>query len=405
MGLRILFVNPIGELGGSERSLLDAMSSLLKTDAPLEVKLLLFADGELAERARTIGVDVRVLPLPPALATLGESAKGSGARALAETALRAALLTPRFAAAFRSTVRTLAPDVLHTNGMKAHLLAASCFRRRPLVAHLRDFASERPLSRFALPLLARPRALVVTNSGAVEADALGVSPRLRTRVVYNGIDMEEFRPGPRALEPLATLAGLPVPAEHTLVVGLVATYAWWKGHRLFLDAAERIRERTQRTLRFYIVGGPIYGTTGSELSVDQLRALIREKGLEAHVGLVPFQRDVAPVYRGLDVIVHGSTRAEPFGRTIVEGMATGRAVVVSRAGGAAELFHEGRSGLGYEPGNADDLVRALLELSGDAELRARLGEGARVEAVERFDRALLGRELLASYRALLGGTA
>jgi glycosyltransferase involved in cell wall biosynthesis len=403
---RILFVNPLGELGGSERSLLDAMSSLLAVAHPPEVKLLLLADGELGVRARALGVPVSVLPLPKPLAELGESsADGAGARALLRTALRTLAFTPGYALAFRRRVLELEPSVLHTNGMKAHLLAASCFRRLPLVAHLRDFPSERPISRFALPLLARPRALVVTNSRAVESDTLRARPSLATRVVYNGIDVNEFRPGPRDLQSLARLAGLPPPPPDALVVGLVATYAWWKGHRLFLEAARRLLERAECALRFYVVGGPIYGIERSELGVAALREIIAANGLDGHVGLVPFQRDAASVFRGLDVVVHGSTRAEPFGRTIVEGMATGRAVVVARAGGAAELYTERTSGLGYEPGNVDDLVRALLELARDPELRGRLGEGARAEAVARFDRGRLGSELLASYRQLLEGPA
>ncbi|HEY3495821.1 MAG TPA: glycosyltransferase, partial [Polyangiaceae bacterium] len=136
-----------------------------------------------------------------------------------------------------------------------------------------------------------------------------------------------------------------------------------------------------------------------------LERMIAARGLENEVGLVPFQHEVAGVYRGLDVVVHASTRPEPFGRTIVEAMATGRAVAVARAGGAAEVFDEGRSGLGYEPGSVDDLSRVLLELVTNAGLRARLGEGARADALERFDRARVGVELLAAYRELLNGTA
>ncbi|HEY3493139.1 MAG TPA: glycosyltransferase family 4 protein, partial [Polyangiaceae bacterium] len=396
MTLRVLFVNPLGDLGGSERSLLDAMTSLRQAGEDVEVTLLSFQEGELAARARALGVSAEILPLPSALAELGESsAEGSGPGSFARAALRAARFAPAYGAEFRRRVQELGPSVLHTNGMKAHLLAGTCFRRLPLVAHLRDFPSERPFSRFALPLLRRPRALVVTNSRAVAEDVKRVSRGIRTRVVYNGIDVEEFRPGARELEPLALLAGLPVPSPDTLVVGLVATYAWWKGHELFLDAAARVRALARRPLRFYVVGGPIYGTSRSELGVADLERMIAARGLENEVGLVPFQHEVAGVYRGLDVVVHASTRPEPFGRTIVEAMATGRAVAVARAGGAAEVFDEGRSGLGYEPGNIEDLSRVLLELVTNAGLRARLGEGARAEALARFDRARVGVELLA----------
>ncbi|HSU38931.1 MAG TPA: glycosyltransferase family 4 protein, partial [Polyangiaceae bacterium] len=139
-----------------------------------------------------------------------------------------------------------------------------------------------------------------------------------------------------------------------------------------------------------------------EISESELRQLVSELGLADVVGLVPFQQNAAAVYRGLDIVVHPSERPEPFGRTIVEAMATGRAVVVSRAGGAAELFVEGESALGHQPGNPSDLARAVLELARDEALRARLGTAARAEAEARFDRRRLGREVLASYGELLG---
>ena len=125
--------------------------------------------------------------------------------------------------------------------------------------------------------------------------------------------------------------------------------------------------------------------------------------LAGTLGIVAFQSDVSRVYRGLDIVVHASTRPEPFGRTIVEAMASGRAVVVSRAGGAVELFEEGRSGIGFTPGDRDDLARAIALLLGDAALRASLGAEARRAALERFDRARLGREVSAIYDRLVRG--
>jgi len=402
--MRVLYVNPASELGGSERSLLDLLAALDQSAPALEKSLLLFAEGELAERARALGIRVDIAALPPALGRLGES---SGARLGALQALalaRAGLHLPRLLVALRRTVRAAAPDLVHTNGMKAHLLALAAVPELPRVVHLRDFASERPLSKTALPLLGF-RSTVVTNSRAVAADALRIAPSLRTRVVYNGIDLDEFQPGPGDSRRLAALSGLDPPATDALSVGLVATYAWWKGHQRFITAARAVVDaEPTRPLRFYVVGGPIYRARGSQLSADELRRIVREHGLERQLGLVPFQSDAAAAYRDLDIVVHASERPEPFGRTIVEAMATGRAVVVARAGGAAELFTEGETALGYDPSTPSGLAAAVLRLVRDPELRLRLGSAARRAAVARFDRRRLGPELVAVYRELLDAT-
>jgi len=399
--MRVLFVNPGAGLGGSERSLLDLLASLRDSGLPVEPKLVLFEDGALAVEARRLGVEVDVLPLPRALADLGESAEEGREAGRTFEVLRSAATTIPFALRFRRLARSHRPDIVHTNGMKAHLLAAVALSNHPRVVHLRDFVSERPMSRRLLSIVRR-RAVVVTNSKAVEADALGVDPKLRTRVVYNGIDLEAFRPRPRELAQLAALSGLDEPPPDAVVVGLVATYAWWKGHKTFIDAAARVRAALpERPLRFYVVGGPVYRTAGSQVTESELRDAIERLGLARDVGLVPFQSDVARVYQGLDVVVHASERPEPFGRTIVEAMASGRAVVVARAGGAVELFTEGQSGLGFRPGEALDLTRAISELVCDEALRARLASSARVEAETRFGRARLASEILGVYRELV----
>lgn len=400
--MRILFVNPLGALGGSEQSLLDVMVSLRNADSGVERQLLLMAEGELAAEARAIGVDVTVLPMPRDLSTLGESqAERVGRLARTAELARAALVTPAYLWAFRSAVRRARPDLVHTNGMKAHVAARLAVPELPRVVHLRDFASQRPLSRRVVAAQGA-RTVFVTNSHAVRADLLGIAPSARTRVIHNAIDASRFVAGPTDFIHLAELAGLPPPAPGTLVVGMVATYAWWKGHRTFLAAAARLREMTATPLRFYIVGGPIYGSHGSEVRREELERLIVSSNLAGAVGLVPFQRDVAKAYRGMDVVVHASERPEPFGRVIVEAMATGRPVVVARAGGAVEVFGEGESGLGFEPGNADACAAAVRTLVEDGALRQRMGLRARAEVEARFGRERLGPELLDVYRELLG---
>ena len=90
------------------------------------------------------------------------------------------------------------------------------------------------------------------------------------------------------------------------------------------------------------------------------RASRAGSGLGDRVGFVPFQRDVAPVYRALDVVVHASTKREPFGLSVLEAMACGRPVIVSDAGGVRELVTHGDQGLTHPPGDVDALAGATL---------------------------------------------
>jgi len=149
----------------------------------------------------------------------------------------------------------------------------------------------------------------------------------------------------------------------------------------------------------------VYETAGSQHSREELEQLAAGLGLGDRVGFVPFQHDVAPVYRSLDVVVHASTLPEPFGLSVVEAMACGRAVVASDAGGVREIVEPGCTGLLHQPGDACDLASRLRELASDERLRARLGAAAASAVRGPFGRDRFGAELAAAYERLRAPSA
>ncbi len=136
-------------------------------------------------------------------------------------------------------------------------------------------------------------------------------------------------------------------------------------------------------------------------SLEELQALADRLGLSERVGFTGFL-PAAPAMRALDVVVHASTRPEPFGLVIAEAMACGRAVITSGSGGAAELIDAGDDALTHVPGDVADLSRCIVRLAGDPELRRQLGSRARASACRRFDSERLAREVVAVYEAIAG---
>ena len=146
-----------------------------------------------------------------------------------------------------------------------------------------------------------------------------------------------------------------------------------------------------------MIGSPIYQTRGSQFSIEELRNRAAALGLSGRVGFLPYQEQPAEVFRALDVVVHASTRPEPFGRTIVEAMACGKPTIVSNAGGAAELFQDGKDAVGFPLGDVAALADRIRTLAANADLRERIGRSARESAVTRFSRDRLGSEVLKAY--------
>jgi glycosyltransferase involved in cell wall biosynthesis len=221
-------------------------------------------------------------------------------------------------------------------------------------------------------------------------------------VLYNALDTTEFAPGFAEGEQLDRLAGLSPAIPGTVRVGLVATYARWKGQPVFLQAAARLlRARSTPAVRFYLIGGPIYQTHGSQFSEAELRNLAVALGVQDHVGFIGFRQSPAEMFRCLDIVVHASTQPEPFGLTIIEAMACGRPMVACSAGGAKELFRDGHDAVGVRPGDVGELAAALHALIDRPELRHQLGENARRSVLHRFDSSRLGTEILEIYDRIL----
>jgi glycosyltransferase involved in cell wall biosynthesis len=406
--LKIVYLNPAANLGGGELSLLDLISSTRDAVPGAELHLVVTAPGPLTGKAEALNVRVHVLQMPQVLVGLGDSAlRGQSwpamALALGSKVPAASLNALRYARDLRSLIRDVGPTLVHSNGIKAHLLLRLASSPGvPVVWHIRDMLGTRPLVARLLRLAAnRGVAGAIAVSEAVARDARSVIGRgFPIEAIYDGIDVDRFAPGIGDGAGLDELAGLPPAELGTVRVGLVATYARWKGHEVFLDALARLDPTVGPPVRGYIVGGAIYQTRGSQFSEAELRARVASLGLGCRVGFVPFQAETSNVYRSLDVVVHASTLPEPFGRTIIEAMACGRPTIVAKAGGAAELFDDDRDALGVHPGDPAVLANAIRRLVADPGLRRTIAEQARRSAVERFDRRRLGLEVIAAYKRL-----
>jgi glycosyltransferase involved in cell wall biosynthesis len=405
--MRVAYLNPGATLGGAELSLLDILASLPNGPDGIEPYLIVGQEGPLIQRARDLGVRVSVLEFPASLARLGDAGVGgkpgiSLARAkLTANLARAGAAVIGYSRRLRRELERIAPDLVHTNGFKMHVLGARATPPPvPLIWHVRDFLSSRPvMARFLRGYAQRP-ALVIANSRAVADDVRAVlGDGVRIETVYNAIDLDQFSPDGDALD-LDGMAGLPPVAEGTVRVGLPATLARWKGHEVFLRAISLLSP--ELPVRGYVIGDAIYQTSGSQHQLSELREFAAVLNLPSgRIGFTGYTDRPAAAIRALDIVVHASTQPEPFGRVVAEAMACGRAVIVSRAGGVTEIVEEGVDALAHTPGDAAELAGKMETLVRDAAMRERLGQVGRRTAEKRFGRARLAGEVEALYREVV----
>lgn len=402
--MKILYLNPSGQLGGAELSLLDVMASIRAARPDWVLKLIASGNGSLVTKARALGVDSEVLPFPRQLASIGETgisgiAGGSDPMLTAPAFCKVLPAFAVYVGSLSASIKLLAPDLIHSNGFKMHILGAWANSVRvPLVWNIRDFVSSRKVMSRLLRIHRRWCTAVIANSRSVAADVRAVcGDQLRVCDIENAIDLKYFSPEGNRLD-LDGLSNLKRSPDSVVRVGMVATMARWKGQEVFLDAISKLPRNLP--FRGYIIGGPIYETDRSQYAIDELRGVATRLGIGDLVGFTGYAPEPADAIRALDVVVHASTQPEPFGRVIAEGMACGRAVVASAGGGAAEIISDGVDGLCHPPGDAAALASCTEALITNPALRERLAKAGRSTAERRFDRTQLAGKFVPIYSSV-----
>src|SRR5262249_31786566 len=156
--------------------------------------------------------------------------------------------------------------------------------------------------------------------------------------------------------------------------------AAWKGQHVALAAVAALPE-----VQLIVVGDAMFG---ERAYADDLRRRAKDLGIADRVHFLGFRTDVAYLMRMVDIVLHTSVAAEPFGRVILEGMLAERPVVATDAGGAREIVLNGLTGLLVPPGDPQALRVAMAELLPDAERRRGMGMLGRQRAIADFSPAV-----------------
>jgi glycosyltransferase involved in cell wall biosynthesis len=115
----------------------------------------------------------------------------------------------------------------------------------------------------------------------------------------------------------------------------------------------------------------------------ELERRVAALGLEPRVHFAGARRDLGNVLAAIDLFVMPSLW-EGLPLSLVLAMGAGLPAIATRVAGIPEVIENDVSGLLVPPGDKDQLSAALARVTGDAALRARLGEAARAFVRPRF---------------------
>jgi glycosyltransferase involved in cell wall biosynthesis len=338
------------------------------------------------------GHQVTVLVTHPAWLTTED--EDEGVRVVRAGRLLTVASTP-LSLALPVRLAALRPDVTHLHfpypvGEVAQFLFGRS--RRTVVTYHSDVVRQAGILKLYEPtlrrVLARADAIVATSPPYVQSSRFLRPLSAKTVVIPLGIDVDRFAdPDPPAV---AALRRRLAPAGETVLL-TVGRLRYYKG----LDIALHALAATPGRL-------VVVGTGPRE---PDLRALAAALGVMDRVHFAgEIGDDELPLwYHAADVFVSSAShRAEAFGISIVEALASGRPVVSTELGtGTSWVNQHGVTGL-VVPANAPDaLAAALAQLGGDAALRRRFGAAARARAEAEFRRETMSRRVSSLYAEVL----
>lgn len=351
--LRIAYISATSQLGGAEVSLSTLIQGLDRDR--FEPVCLLPEKGPLYDRFRGLQIEPQILPM--------------------ETRRRRKpigfwLSRKRIS----QWITSQKPDLVHVNSFWAPELAipAAVSAGVPVVYHIRDFYDR--LDQDRLNAFGKcDRLICITHC---VADAVRkIDAELPLEVIYNAVDVDYFQNA----EPVSEIR-MKDGWQDAFIVGVSSRLSPEKGQETFLKAAELVKMSCP-SARFMIVGGSQFTLkAGFE---EDVQNRVNQMGMTDSVCFTGFVQNMPAYYKTMDVCVLASDW-EPFGRTVIEAMASGTPVVATRSGGPEEVIEDGVNGLLVPPSNPEAMAESLLKIYNNHQLRTTLSDNGRATVRSRF---------------------
>jgi len=274
----------------------------------------------------------------------------------------------------RAWWRARGVDVVLANTVLAWWAVAAAHRaRRPSLwlIHESDppFAAVRTAWSRARARRALGRAdRVVFPAHATREVYTGIAPRARLSVFHNGFDAASYDARLVGRSRAEVRARLKLSSDDVVGV-LVGTVSHRKSQIDAVNAVAALPDAVAARLKLFIVGD-VPGSYSHEL--HRATRLLTSGA----VRIVPYSNDVLDYYLAADFAL-STSKMEAFPKVVQEAMYFGLPLVVAPAFGIAEQVEDEVSALTFPVGDVTALTAKLERIVTDAELRRRLGEGAR----------------------------
>ncbi|MBU2614786.1 MAG: glycosyltransferase family 4 protein, partial [Elusimicrobia bacterium] len=284
-------------------------------------------------------------------------------------------------------IKKLKPMLIHCNAptLKYTYISAIAAKllKIPFIWHLRVTQSAGWKDRVIAKLCTK----IIVTSDAVKEKILNTGNDYKIVKIHNGVDLNSFYPDVN-INNLKKEFNI---KEDEFVVGAIGRMDVWKGHSYFVEMAGLLAKKLPNS-KFFIVGD----------GAERINLESKVKDLNFPPGkffFAGFRNDIPEFVSLFDVLVQPSD-VEPFGRTVIEAMASGTPVVATNSGGPKEIIESSVDGF-LSPLNSQAFAESVLKLLKDKELYKLISINARKKVEEKYDIVKQTRAIESLYIDLL----
>jgi glycosyltransferase involved in cell wall biosynthesis len=299
-------------------------------------------------------------------------------------------------------LRETSPEIVHTHSSKAGILGreAAHIAGVPVIIHtihgLAFTASSHALVNWGYKILERraapmsTRIVCVADAMREQSLAAGIGRREQYVTIYSGMETGPFLNPPVSRQEIRLQLGI---SDGQIVVGTIARLFDLKGHEDLLDIAPELCKQFPE-LRFLWVGD---GLLRQKFENRMLAMNLRDRFVLT--GMVP-PAQVPELIGAMDLLAHPSRR-EGLARAIPQAALGSKPGIAYDIDGNREAMQPGVTGILIPPFDRSALHRAIVDLTGNTELRQKMGHAARDFAMKRFDGQVMVDGLEKLYASLI----
>lgn len=301
----------------------------------------------------------------------------------------------------RKQIKNYSPDIIYAHSSKAGALARIAdiglknyciYNPHGWAFNMKISAKKRMfytvIERLAAPFCEK----IVCISEAEKHAALNrnICKSKQLQVIYNGIDIEAYK----QYHSTITRKKLGI-LEDANVVGMVGRVSRQKAPDIFIRAAKKIKE---------IIPNSYFIIVGNGEMENEIRQYAKENGLESSLLITGWVKNPLDYIQIFDVAMLLS-RWEGFGLVLPEYMLSNKPIIATDCDAIPYIVEDGVNGLLVSVDNPDSVVKAMLKIYSDPQLKQKLIENGNRIVRQKFDAKRMARETEQLFAEVMKGSS